>query len=163
MHIRYCKYALGLHAKASNSATLGELGRCSIAVDITLAIIKYVHRLSAKTLENTILKSALGEATHMTTRGKKSWMKLACSVYREHATNIPNTSDELTKADCRKIKQSLIQSYSIKWLQTIQTAPKGENTGKLSTYCHIKTDLIHENYLKDVHIKEQNCHNKTEN
>ena len=154
VHIRFCKYVLGLHAKASNNATLGELGRCPIGVDISLAIIKYFQRLSVQPQDNVLLQSAANEATHLASKGKKSWMSLASVIHRQHTTDVHNTASKLTRTDCRKIKQSLERDYSHKWLHEVQLAPEGEGTGKLSTYRQIKMNLSYENYLNDVLIKD---------
>ena len=45
LHLKCCKYILGAHAKASNLATVGELGRFPFYNDICENITKYYSRL----------------------------------------------------------------------------------------------------------------------
>ena len=57
LHYKYCKFSLNLPKESLSLATLSELGRCPITINIWVKIIKYFIRLSKGT-ENPILDEA---------------------------------------------------------------------------------------------------------
>ena len=48
LHLKYCKYVLGIHSKASNLATVGELGRFPIYNFICESISKFYLHIKGK-------------------------------------------------------------------------------------------------------------------
>lgn len=56
--MKFYKYLLGIHNKATHIAVFGELGRVSLHVDIIISMLKYAKRLSHFN-ENHLLFQAL--------------------------------------------------------------------------------------------------------
>ncbi len=48
LNLSTCRYALGVHKKAQNNPTRGDLGRYPLGVDIIANIMKYHTYLQAK-------------------------------------------------------------------------------------------------------------------
>ena len=71
LHIHFCKYILGVSAKATNFAVMSELGRYPLYSRIITQMVKYYLRIKNME-EGTLLKEALLE---MQKRDKKSWLK----------------------------------------------------------------------------------------
>ena len=72
MHIRFLKYVLGVHRKATNAADFGELGRFSIAIEVLCNTIKYFQRLHSE--PTNLLAGALKECCRLYENKKKGWM-----------------------------------------------------------------------------------------
>jgi hypothetical protein len=45
LHLKFCKYILGLNNKSVNHASLSELGRHPLHYDIVKSLLKYCYRL----------------------------------------------------------------------------------------------------------------------
>ena len=45
LHVKFCKYILGLNKKSVNHASLSELGRHPLHYDIVKSLLKYCYRL----------------------------------------------------------------------------------------------------------------------
>ena len=46
LHLKFCKYILGVHSKATNIAVLSELGRLPSYYKIVKAMVKYYNKKS---------------------------------------------------------------------------------------------------------------------
>ena len=69
---KYCKYILWVHAKASNLATIGELGRFPLYNDICENILKYYSRLLQMN-SDTLLGQTLQTSIELHNEGFKTW------------------------------------------------------------------------------------------
>jgi hypothetical protein len=58
LHLKFCKYILGLNKKSVNHASLSELGRHPLHYDIVNSLLKYCYRLENLTTEFPLLKDA---------------------------------------------------------------------------------------------------------
>ena len=59
LHLKFCKYILGLNKKSVNHASLSELGRHPLLhYDIVKSLLKYCYRLENLTTEFPLLKDA---------------------------------------------------------------------------------------------------------
>ena len=54
LHLKFCKWVLGVHSKASNAAVYAELGRTPLIVQVSTLVIKYWLRIT-----NPIYKDSL--------------------------------------------------------------------------------------------------------
>ena len=62
LHLKFCKFALGVHQKTSNLGVLGELGRFPIAMEQLLLSAKYFYHIRFNT-ENKILREVYENLT----------------------------------------------------------------------------------------------------
>ena len=58
LHIKFSKYILGVNKRATNFATLSELGRFPLHFDIIKSMIRYWYRLENLDSNFTLLKDA---------------------------------------------------------------------------------------------------------
>ena len=146
LHINFCKYSLGVHKKATNSAVRGELGRFPIALSIFIQMLKFwFHMESSK---NTILQHALAESKNLEHQVKKSWSSHITNLLTKTGIKI----DKPSKHNIISFKNKVINDYKMYWKHSLGDVDKKE--GKLSTYRHIKTSFHFENYLHDIKHKE---------
>ena len=62
LHMKFCKLLLGVGKRATNLATLSELGRFPLHFDITKSMIRYWHRLENLGSSFPLLKDAYLES-----------------------------------------------------------------------------------------------------
>jgi hypothetical protein len=62
LHIKFSKYILGVNKRATNFATLSELGRFPLHFDIIKSMIRYWYRLENLDSSFTLLKDAYEES-----------------------------------------------------------------------------------------------------
>ena len=74
LHIKWCKYTLGVHSKSSNIAVLSELGRYPITLHIIQSMVKYWYRLTRETDTSLILHS-YKENIAMLNDNRDCWLK----------------------------------------------------------------------------------------
>ena len=80
LHIKFLKYVLGVHRKATNAAVFGELGRFPIAIEVLCNTIKYFQRLHSE--PTNLLAGALIESYNLYENKQKSWMSSIYFVFK---------------------------------------------------------------------------------
>ena len=101
LHIRYCKYVLGVHSKSSNLACVGELGRFPIYIDICNDILKYYFYASQKT-DDSLIGQTLQTSKYLHENGAKSWYT---------GVNTILTELNLNETNCNQANFSLKNMY----------------------------------------------------
>ena len=72
LHLKFCKFILGVHRKTTNLAVLSELGRFPLYYDIIKSMINYWQRLE-KLESFPLLKDAYEHSKDLHIRHKSSW------------------------------------------------------------------------------------------
>ena len=73
LHLKFCKFILGVNNKSVNHASLSELGRFPLHYVIIKTMIKYCHRLVNLSRECPLLKDAFSCCKDLHSTGKTSW------------------------------------------------------------------------------------------
>ena len=71
MEIHFLKYILGVNKKASNFATISEIGKYPIIFDSFKSVLKYWHRL--ENIPTNLLKDAYTELKKLHREGFNTW------------------------------------------------------------------------------------------
>ena len=133
-HIKYIKWVLGLHRKASNLASYGDCGRFPIAIKTIPQNIKYFQRLEIKA--NTESQSLAGCAFKEQRDLKLDWFKTWDIVSRSAMT--PKLSKKLHAS-----------SFEEAW------DSKRRTQSKLSFYNSVKDQYGFESYLNISDIRSR--------
>ena len=148
VHLKFCKNILGVHAKASNIAAYGELGRYPIFLDQIVACVKYYLHVEY-TESNKILKNFYSKMGKEVNVLKASGFAFAEKVLE--ILNIPKPSNQQGLRICAKsVKSALQHRYTLYWQSlkntTYSKSSKGNN--KLRTYSTFKVSFGPESYLR---------------
>lgn len=142
LHIKFCKYILGLHKKSTNHASLSELGRHPLHFNIVKSMLKYCYRLENLTTEFPLLYDAFLCSKELHYKHKNSWYS---SV--EKLIKILDFKDNVMSLNKSKfgtiLNKNLINKYLYDWKRTSELLADG----KLTTYLFLKTNFSFENYL----------------
>jgi hypothetical protein len=74
LHLKFMKFVLGVHSKASNNGTRGELGRYPLAIYIHTQTIKYASRLMTLTDSSSLLYDAYQANINMCNADLTCWL-----------------------------------------------------------------------------------------
>jgi hypothetical protein len=151
-HLKFLKYMLGVHNKASNHGTRGELGDFPILLSQILLSIKYLISLSSSPTTSLAYK-ALMECKELQNSNSTNWLNGLHKVFTQcnetnQWTNIINGNAVNKKSVCCLIDRKMKSIYEQQWLTAInRTNTNGIDGNKLRTYCKFKTSFAMENYL----------------
>ncbi|MCG8046148.1 MAG: reverse transcriptase domain-containing protein [Candidatus Thiodiazotropha endolucinida] len=145
LHLKFCKYLLGVNSKASNLAVRGETGRYPILLQILSNMFKYLVHL--KTSKNDLLIDAYNLSTELGNKGIDSWVYFIKSVLS--FLNIDADINSDYKHLYRKVQKTLISKFTLFWTDKIKTyTGRDQQQGnKLRTYCCFKQNFSQEKYL----------------
>jgi sorting nexin-29 len=149
LHLKFCKYTLGVHKKTSNMATLSELGRYPIAIDKIIQSMKYYYHLEFST-ENKLLHTFYGALKGMEERKRPtSIVDFATRIH--NLTNIPLPSHQnMINRTVRMLRYSLQTNFEHYCNQIIKSdfSKNSKTSGnKLRTYRLFKNCFGRESYL----------------
>ena len=142
LHLKFCKYILGLNKKSVNHATLSELGRHPLHFDIIKSITKYCYRLENLSTEFPLLKDAYICSKELHLSNKTSWYS---SI--EKILNILNIQKKTFAYKKGTFNNILRKHMKIKYLTDWNQTNVSMKDGKLVTYLNIKTNFGLEKYL----------------
>ena len=152
----YCKYILGLGQKASNTATLAELGRYSLDIEIKVKIIKFWYRIISMP-ENHILYKSYKTAASLDDNGFCSWASTVRLILQNNGFNyiwLRQTSPDKINIDrlLTKLTSVLKDQYQQLFHGKIWDDDVISGTSnKLCFYRKFKSAYDLEPYLKFVH------------
>ena len=140
LSMKFYKYILGVHKKATNLAVTGDLGRTPYFIDIVCSILKYFKRIEAMDA-HSLLYQTLETCKKLHKNGKHTWYSGIEFIVNELDINL-NMSLE-------QIKRKLIQRSMRYWEnQVIENAVI--KRGKLRTYYTFKPIFKKEIYLRSI-------------
>ena len=150
LHMKFCKLLLGVGKRATNLATLSELGRFPLHFDITKSMIRYWHRLENLGSSFPLLKDAYLESKLLFESKIPSWYGSLNYLQKKI-----NGVDSLTFASNFRfkilIKKFLYEHYEIQWRNQMHNCADG----KLCSYSTFKTHFGLERYLTILQPPEQ--------
>ena len=134
VNMNFCRYLLGVNCKSSIIATLGELGRFLMLLEIWYMAFKYIEHVTSDVKEDLLAHKAFLMQQSLKYSG--SWWNA-----------LQNISNLLKINDIRNIKliKKVIHSKFIN-----QWKNKLMNDKKLETYKKFKSNFLYEKYLNDV-------------
>ena len=139
MHIKFCKFILGVHSKTTNFAVLSELGRFPLHFDIAKAIINFWTRL--ENLDSfPLLQDAYSHSKRLFVQNKSSWY----GSFKQIIQSVPHISNNNgTKFSKERVKRILREVYVNLWNEQLHESSEG----KLRTYTKFKINQGFEKYL----------------
>lgn len=146
-HLKFCKTLLGLNKKASNVATLGELGRFPLKSFCYVQQLKFLYRLSHIEKSTFVYKAYL-DSEKLSNSGNFSWalsVTYLCKLL--NCTDIMSKINSMSKtqfnAYCHKLLENEYLDY---WRKKVFVDKIDESGNKLRTYRIFKKDFKLENY-----------------
>jgi hypothetical protein len=149
IHLKFCKFILGVHKRTTNIAVLSELGRFPLYFSIIKGMLLYWYRLENLGKEFPLLKEAYNETKLLYLSKKPSWygsINIIVNILKTTNTDI----NLLLKKTLGKFKNNvniLFKSFFItKWKKQINQL----SDSKLNIYNICKNNFGLEKYLTIV-------------
>ena len=101
--MKFYKYILGVHKRATNLAINGDSGRTPYFIDIICSILKYFRRIGMMD-DNTLLSQTLETSKKLHESGKQSWYPGIVFILEELDINLDMGIDEVEN---KLIKRSM--------------------------------------------------------
>lgn len=139
LQLKFCKYILGVHTKASNLATMGELGRFPIYIDICENVIKFHNYVQQKD-KGSLLGQAMQTSVNLHNSGSKSWYTGVQNIFNELNCKMPRGDS---------LKRNLRYLYKTFWFNKLHEEGV-QRQGKLRTYSTFKYNFEKEIYIDRV-------------
>jgi len=148
VHLKMCRYTLGVGPKTSITAIRGETGRLPVYVDIATGILKYLHHISNS--NSDLLKQALLTNQQLNVQNKQCWLTWAQTIINEAGMTYQLVQQPTGKWLARA-KKTLRIKYTSHWRTELYTEKWGNKQGnKLRTYRKFKTCFTQEPYLNII-------------
>ena len=149
LHLKLCRYILGVHPRTSILAIRGETGRIPLYHSIIINVLKFMQRLQCGNCSD-LLKDALLCSKQLFEEGAQSWYTSATFL----ATSI-NLDPQLLKTDSAIGMQSVRKNLYNKFCNTWKTEVSAElsvhgQTNKLRTYNKFKGHFGMEAYIESI-------------
>ena len=145
LHLKMCRYILGVNNKTPLAAIRGETGRLPLYIDVCINILKYLNHLLGTTSD--LLTQALKINQELLSQDKYCWLSWASTLLTDLGSDI----NEIRQTPSRwipKIKRLLREKYFSIWKQQVTRGSTcGGQGNKLRTYQKFKTSLSQEPYL----------------
>lgn len=144
IHVKFCKYVLGVHKKAMNIPVMGELGRYPITIDIVGQIISFwIHVLESN--ENSYLRQVYNQMMQQTC-SDSPWLNFVKNTL--YNCDLWHVWENQGTLNVSRLKYALIQILEKKYESFWDEKKKGSS--KLKFYDSITKKYKFEPYL--VHI-----------
>ncbi len=150
LHIKFCKFILGVNKKATNFAVLSELGRFPMHFDIVKSMIRYWYRIENLDTKFPLLQNAYLESKKLHENRVPSWYGSIDFLLDKmpDLRNLLNVSKYKFKFQYKKI---IFDYYEKSW----QKLRNNNSEGKLCSYSKFKSKFCLENYLTIIKSFEQ--------
>jgi hypothetical protein len=154
LNTRTCKFALGVHKKATNAGVFGELGRYPLYITGIINTVKYWHRLSHPDSANSPLLSAAYKQNISTLNMPDSWISSVRFIFEQLGLTslfkYPGncTTNHIVKTVKNRLMQNFRSLWSNKLCQDNADTSSQSQGNKLRTYRQFKTGFHPEPYLK---------------
>ena len=140
-HMKFLKWNLSVHSKASNSGCWGESGRYPLIFEACKLAIDYFERAEALSLcsDDTLLAAAFNEQKSLGLDWYSNTFRLISSVKK--------SDPQQSSRPCRTsitISQIMRNSFVDNWRQDINSSPK------LQFYSQLKSEFSPEPYLDHI-------------
>ena len=142
--VRYCKYILGVHQKATNMSVMGEVGRFPILITIVKSMLRYWQHIVEVEDQMPYLSAAFKEDRKLSCN--KSWsgklLKILDMLGHPLKSSLPDN------VFINKVIDTMKSEYIKYWKNSLGNP--NDNSGKLYLYRRIKGNFKIEPYLKQV-------------
>jgi len=146
LHLKFCKYALGVNSRATNNAVYGEVGRYPLYTVIVKSMFSYWRRLESQKKSN-LLSEALSLSKSLNDKGKLSWFSSVKFISDDLGLNIENAEN----VSVSEISYSIRELFERKWKRSMWDDSSSKNgKNKLRTYREFKNRFSMENYLLSI-------------
>lgn len=137
-HLKFLKWNLSVHSKASNIGCWGDTGRYPLYFEATKLAIDYFQRVQEcfATYDNSLLADAFHEQQELGLQ----WYTNLSKIITKH-TNITHMVSNTRTRTSSYITESMRQEFAKNWELSKKTSPK------LEFYDKIKTKFEPEKYL----------------
>ena len=143
-HLKFCKLYLGLHGKATNAASRGELGKFPILLDIHKRLIKYILHINSLS-DSTIVKQAFIMSKELHLNKQQGFYSNVMKILKSFdQTSQINNLEMLTRHHITQHVTNMKNKYSLFWKHKLTNSPK---LHFLSTF---KSEFKIEEYLNQV-------------
>lgn len=154
LHVKFCKYLLGVSKTCTNIGVISELGSFPIYLDVLKQIFMYWHRLENSA--SNLLSNAYQEYKNLYEKNKtpNSWYSNIVFYSDKLKINLTN-SKKLSKY---KFKESLKKCLKSNFLDTwakIKSTYETNDDGKLNTYFKFKQSFREEIYLTSLNFEKR--------
>jgi exonuclease III len=145
LHLKMCRYILGVNQKTSTLAVRGEMGRYPLYLEVALNVLKYYNHILVSTSD--LLSHALQVNREMVNNNKYCWLTWVNTILLE--TGLDSTQIKLPPSRwLNKVKRTLKGNYFSLWKNQVNI---GNNLtmsrNKLRTYNKFKASLVKEPYI----------------
>lgn len=149
LHLKFCKRILGVHAKSTNLAVYGELGRAPLIIQIATLITKYWFRTKSPTFTDTLAGEAARVCMDFNLQPIlfTKYLLQLCNIEVSNFKNFVIPPEEQGNF-CHYLRNKLHELYTDYWKEQIQ---QGGNSGKLRVFKKLKINFGFENYLSEIH------------
>ncbi len=160
LHLRCCRYILGVHNRASLAATVGELGRWPLQIKMQVRAVAFWARILS---DPQCLASKLYITVHKHLVGPMAvsrfhWFRAVQQTLAKSGYNwIWLYQVPIDRATIKQVEQSLQDQYAQTWHTHVSNAQEVV-TGKLRTYCSFKSNFEFEPYLRIGLVPSQRHH-----
>ena len=120
LHLKFLKWALGLHKKSSNILCWDDIGRCPLIQTMSKQAADYFQRLSAMSQDNT--KSLARHSFEEQKKLKLPWYENMVTLFSQQSLS---TDGEPT-ANGREVKETLRGQFQSAWSNALADSPKLE-------------------------------------
>ena len=142
MHIKFCKFLLGVKRRAVNLIVKGELGRFPIGISCMLQALKYLYHIQSS--DNLSLQETLAVSEDLHKERIFTWFSFFTSLCKM----IDVKSSDVTLEVFVLLKSKLCDRYFQYWSDCIIKC-----FSKMDTYCLMKQRFGLENCVRDVNIR----------
>ena len=146
VHLKFCRFTLGVNKHATNLAIFGELGRYPLMIDILTNMIKYWKRIHIK--NNILLTNAYSLSNTLSKAGKNCWASSIDAILK--LLDLKEYQVLSSKINIRNmVKKKLYLKYCSIWKKELFNDKRQNKTSgnKLRTYRLFKPNFNFEPYL----------------
>ena len=137
VHLKFLKWTLGIHKKASNTFCYGDTGRLPIVISVIPQGIRYFERVAEKSnnKDNCLIAKVFAEQQSNNFDWFKVWNNLTTVIKKANKSDVISTKDT---------EMFLRNSFIEHWKTKLQQ----QKDGKLNFYADVKHEFGEEIYLQ---------------
>ena len=159
MHLKFCKYTLGVHGKATNLGVYGDLGRYPLFITNISHCLNYFYHLQFSK-DNVLLQDFFKSLQEEQTVCKHSIVNFSHTLHKVTKTTVTN-NEKNVKYTVNRIVSAIKNEFISYWKKSVETRFSGVKSksggNKLRTYTTFKSCFKKESYLNLKDPKLRRC------
>ena len=136
VHVKFCKFIMGVNKRAVNLAVKGELGRFPIRFSCIIQAFRYRYHLQETS--NSLLQEAVSVSKSLHNNGISTWFSFYDRVCKYINAKVDDPSAVVT------LSSFLCEKFTVYWGNT------RSSFSKLDTYRSFKSSFCMEGYLDTI-------------